>query len=149
MPMPQAEAEPSDRVRIHAARDEYMLRPLPGEDIYIRFKFIDNSRIVRDPDPTARKACWQAIGVSALALVLLALVLFPKVANTLAGYKLEALRAENRRLLEESRDLDYKRAQLMALPHLKELARQHNMVVPQAGQVVHMNGNGATVAMIQ
>src|ERR1700684_1012427 len=79
--------------RIHAARDPFLLRPLPGEELRIEFKVINNSRLVRQPDPKARGACWSAIGATALALVLLTGVLVPRLANTLAGYRLEALRA--------------------------------------------------------
>ncbi len=135
--------------RIHAARDPFLLRPLPGEELRIDFKIINNSRLVRQPDPKARGACWSAIGATALALVLLTGVLLPRLANTLAGYRLEALRAENRRLLDERRNLDLKEAELTAPQRLQELAQHQNMVVPQSSQVVHLNGKGdGTVAMI-
>jgi hypothetical protein len=90
--MPGAASATGQHARIHAARDQYMLRPLPGEDLYSHFKKIDNSRLVREPDPQARGACWSAIGATALGVMLLTGVLAPRVANTLAGYKLEARR---------------------------------------------------------
>jgi cell division protein FtsL len=137
--MPGAASATGQHARIHAARDQYMLRPLPGEDLYSHFKKIDNSRLVREPDPQARGACWSAIGATALGVMLLTGVLAPRVANTLAGYKLEALRNENRRLLDERRALDLQEAELTAPERLQELARRRNMVVPNSGQVVPLN----------
>jgi len=135
--------------RIHAARDPFLLRPLPGEDLRLEFKIINNSRLVRQPDPKARGACWSAIGATALTLVLLTGVLLPRLANTLAGYRLEALRAENRRLLEERRSLDLKEAELTAPQRLQELAQHRNMITPQSDQVVHLDGKAdGSVAMI-
>ena len=143
---------PAGHHRLHAARDPYLLRPLPGEDLRLEFKTINNSRLVREPDPKARGACWSAIGATAIALVLLTGVLAPRLANTLAGYKLEALRAENRRLLDERRNLELLEAELTAPQRLQELAQRQNMVVPQSSQVVHLDGQAAgssdAVAMI-
>jgi len=142
---------PSEHTQIHAARDPYMLRPLPGEDLRLEFKPINNSRLVRDPDPRSRGACWSAIATTAIALVFLAGVLAPRVLNTLAGMKLEALRGENRRLVDESIKLDLKVAELTSPQHLEELARHQNLVVPHANQVVHLNGPSSgdgNVAMI-
>ena len=76
-------------------------------------KPIDNSRLVREADPRARGACWSAIGVACVTLALLGTVLAPSVAGTLAGYKLESLRAEERTLLSEQRLLDEKEAELL------------------------------------
>ena len=36
------------------AADDYKLRALPNEDVYFYFKKIDNARVVREADPTAR-----------------------------------------------------------------------------------------------
>jgi len=135
--------------RIPPGRDPFALRPLPGEDLYMYTKTIDNSRIVPEPDPQARRNCWSAIGVAAVVLTLLTGVLAPSVANTLAGYKLEALRAENRRLLDERRELELQEAQLTAPERLQQLAVHRHMVAPQNGQVVNLNKpDGATVAMV-
>ena len=151
--MERAHAEPAPQTKLHAARDPYLLRPLPGEDLYnIHFKQVDNSRLVREPDPQARKTAWSAIGVAALAFLFVTGVLAPSVANTLAGYKLEALRSENRRLLDERRALQLQEAELVAPERLEQLAQHRNMVVPQSNQVVHLNGTpaaaDAAVAMI-
>lgn len=145
-------AEPESALHLHmpaVTRDPYALRPLPGEDLYMHVKSIDNSRIEPEPDPQARKTAWSAIGAASAAFVLLLCVLAPSVANTMAGYKLEALRAENRRLLDERRSLELQAAELTAPERLQQLAQHRHMVVPQSGQVVNLNkGDSAAVAMV-
>ena len=83
-----------------AQRDPYQLRSLPQDDLYFFCKRIDNSRLVREPDPRGRSACWSAIGAASLAVAILAGVLVPGAASRTAGYRLESLRAEERRLVE-------------------------------------------------
>ena len=148
-PAPPAPAA-DEQNRIHEARDPYLLRPLPGEDLRIEFKPINNTRLVREPDPRARGACWSAIAGTAIALVFLSGVLAPRLLNTLAGMKLEALRAENRRLVNEGRQLDLREAELTAPQRLEELAQHQHMVAPHSSQVVHLNGasGDGNVAMI-
>jgi len=125
------------------------LRPLPGEDLYLYTKKIDNSRLVREPDPQSRGACWSAIGAATVGLVLLTGVLAPSVANIMAGYKLEALRKEERVLLDERRTLDLEEARLTAPQRLEQLAARQNLVAPKAGQVVRLNNKSdSAVAMI-
>ena len=140
---------PSGPTRPPAGRDPFLLRPLPGEDLYIFTKNIDNSRIVPEPDPKSRGACWSAIAVAFAVILLLTGVLFPNLANTMAGYKLEALRVENRRLLDERRRLELQEAELTAPQRLQQLALHRHMVSPQNGQVVDLNHKGeSSVAMV-
>ena len=69
------------------ATQPFELRALPRqEDVFFFCKKIDNSRLVREPDPKAPKACWSAIGVAALAVALIGGVLLPNLMSTLAGY---------------------------------------------------------------
>jgi hypothetical protein len=127
------------------------LRALPHEDVFFYCKKIDNSRLVRDTDPQARGACWGAIGAACLAVALLTGVLAPSVASTLAGYKMEALRAEERRLLDERRTLELQEAALLSPGRLEKLARNQNLVTPQSGQVVRLDSNKpeSSVAMVK
>jgi len=135
---------------VRTARDPYLLRALPHEDVIFYSKKIDNSRLVREPDPRARGACWSAIGAAAVVLALLTSVLAPSVANTLAGYKLESLRAEQRRLLNERRVLDLQEAELLRPDRLEALAKGQNLVTPANGQVTHLEGKGeGKVAMVK
>lgn len=129
--------------------DPFQLRALPFEDVFCHCKTINNSRLVREPDPEARGFCWKTIGAAALLVASLGSVLVPSVAGTLAGYRLEALRAEERRLLDEKRVLELDEARLLNPVRLEELARKHQLVVPSPGQVVHLEGRDGTVAMMK
>jgi hypothetical protein len=144
---PQAQARPAQS---RAERDPYQLRALPQDNVFFFCKKIDNSRLVREPDPQAKSACWSAIGVATLAVAILAGVLVPGAASTISGYRLESLRAEERRLLDERRALDLQEAQLLSPERLEQLAQNQNLVTPKSGQVFHLEGNkpGAAVAMV-
>jgi cell division protein FtsL len=143
------EAAPGRKLApVRPERDPYRLRALPHEDVFFYSKKVDNSRLVREPDPRARGACWSAIGAACVVLALLTSVLAPSVASTLAGYKLESLRAEERRLQNERRMLALKEAELLSPDRLEAIARQHNLVTPGAGQVTHLEAKGdGAVAM--
>src|SRR2546427_8897590 len=86
--------------RVDVARgNPYLLRALPNEDIFFHTKRVDNSRLVREPDPRAKAECWSTVGaVCALAAVLIT-SLAPSVAGITAGYQIEALKQEGRRLI--------------------------------------------------
>jgi cell division protein FtsL len=131
-------------------RNPYALRALPQADVFFYCKKINNTRLVREPDPQARGACWSAIGVACVVLAAFAGVLAPTVANTLAGYKLEALRSEERHLLDERRSLELQEAELLSPDRLERLARNQNLVTPSSAQVVHLDGReDGAVAMVK
>jgi hypothetical protein len=131
-------------------RDPFQLRALPQEDVLFYCKKIDNSRLVREADPQARGACWSAIGAACFLLVVLTSVLVPNVASTLAGYKLQALRVEERQLLVEKRTLELEEAELLTPQRLETLAQGQNLVAPFPGQVVRLNAKGdSAVAMVK
>lgn len=131
-------------------RDLFQLRALPFEDVYFRAKKIDNSKLVREADPRAGGACWKVIGAACLMLALLGGVLAPSVANTVAGYKLESLRAESRKLADERRALDLQEAELLSPARLDRLAQGRHLVTPSASQVVHLDNTvESKVAMVR
>jgi len=145
-----AAAQPGRPAPVRAERDPYQLRALPHEDVFFYSKKIDNSRLVREADPRSRSACWSAIGAAGLVLVLLTGVLAPSVANTLEGYKLESLRAEQRRLLNDRQVLELKEAELLRPDRLETLAKRQDLVTPTTEQVVHLEGKGdSAVAMVK
>src|SRR5450759_3588029 len=125
--------------RMRAVRDPFQLRALPHEHLFLYNKRIDNSRLVREADPKSRGACWSAIGAASVLAVLLTSASAPSVTTT-AGYKLEALRIEERRLLEEHRGLDLQEAELLSPARLDRLAQQNNLVAPSSGQVFRLEG---------
>jgi len=134
---------------LRAERDPFQLRPLPHEDVFLFCKKIDNSRLVREADPQARGACWSAIGAASVAVLLLAILLAPSGAGTLAGYRLESLRAQERRLLTEQRVLELQEAGLLRPDRLEKLAKAQNLVTPASNQVMHLEAKGDTaVAMV-
>jgi hypothetical protein len=139
-------------VRLEATRTErgmYELRSLPMDDVMIYCKRIDNSRLVREADPRAGGACWTVIGAACLVLAFFTGVLAPNVANTVAGYKLEALRVESLTLANERRTLELQEAQLLSPERLDLLARGRNLVTPSANQVVHLDNKAdSKVAMV-
>jgi hypothetical protein len=136
---------------LRVEKDPYRLRPLPQEDVFFYCKKIDNSRLVREADPKSGGACWSAIGAAAIILALLTAMLAPSVANTLAGYKLEALKSEERRLVDEKRTLELRQAELLSPDRLERLAQRQNLVTPASTQVVRLDGNkpSAAVAMVK
>jgi cell division protein FtsL len=136
---------------LRVEKDPYRLRPLPQDDVFFYCKKIDNSRLVREPDPKSGGACWSAIGAAAIVLMLLTGVLAPSVASTLAGYKIESLKAEERRLLDERRTLELREAELLSPERLEKLAERQNLVTPKSGQVVRLDGNkpSGAVAMVK
>ncbi len=128
--------------------DPYRLRALPHEDVFFFCKTIDNSRLVREADPQARGACWTTIGAACVLLCAVTSVFIPAVAGTLAGYRLEALRQEERRLTDERRVLELEEARLLNPARLEELARGQRLVTPAPGQVIHLDGkNDSSMAM--
>jgi hypothetical protein len=130
-------------------RDPFRLRALPHDDVYFYSKRIDNSRLVREENPQARGACWSAIGAACVMLALLTTAFAPTAMTTLAGYKLEALHAEERRLMEERRNLDLQEAELLSPARLDQLARQNNLVTPSSNQLVHLDKPEGAVAMVK
>ena len=137
-------------VSVRTERDQFELRPFPMEDVFFYCKRIDNSRLVREDDPKAHGACWSAIGAAAAIVALLTGALVPSVANTVAGYKLEALRAEERKLIDERRNLDLEEARLLSPDRLEQIAQKHHLVTPKNDQVFHLDGKSeGTVAMMK
>jgi hypothetical protein len=132
--------ESSGRLRVEP--DPYMLRPLPGEDIFFYVKRIDNSRVVREADPRSRGAAWSAAAMMCLMAVLLTVSVAPRIANLFAGYRIESLRQEQQRLVDERQVLDVEEAKLLRLDRLEELARLRNLAPPKAGQLYDLEPKG-------
>ena len=130
--------------------DPFRLRALPHEDVYFFSKKIVNERVEREPDPREGRICFSAVGGACAVLAMLGVLLAPNVANRLAGYRLEELRAEQTRLLEERRGLDLSLAEALSQQNLDRLARERGLVVPAAGQVVPLQPKDeGSVAMVR
>jgi hypothetical protein len=131
------------------ALDKNQLRALPRENVFFYCKKIDNSRLVREADPRSANSCWSAIGGACVVVALLTGVLVPQLMGTLAGYKLEALRAEQRRLGDERHNLEWKEAELLNMNRLEKLAKDQNLTAPTPGQIVRLNGKDTSVALVR
>jgi hypothetical protein len=137
-PVQRTQAQAIGASRPRAERDQFQLRELPHESVYLYCKKIDNSRLIREADPKSRGACWGAIGAACVLAVLLTTAFAPTVGTTIAGYKLEELRIQERQLLEDRRVLDVQQAELLSPAHLDQLARENNLVEPSSWQVFHL-----------
>ena len=129
------------------ADDEFLLRAIPNEEIYLFVKDIDNGRVVRQADPNARGTCWRLILSGGLAVLLLIGVLLPSAAGRIAGYQLEALRQEQRRLLAERNALEIDEARLLSPERLDEIAQKLSLVDPAPQKVVYLDGKNGALAM--
>jgi cell division protein FtsL len=148
-PVPASATAARRPAAVRLEPDPFQLRALPLEDVFFHCKKIDNSRLVREPDPEARGACWSTIVAACLLVGTVGTVLAPSVGATLAGYRLEALKQEEQRLLNERRVLELEEARLLSPARLEELARKQQMVTPSPGQVVHLDGKDGAVAMMK
>jgi hypothetical protein len=129
----------AERTAIRAESDPFRLRALPNDDIYFFSKRIDNSRVVRQQDPSAGGDCWSAVGAAAVVLMLGVSVIAPHVGSVLAGYKLEALKQERQTLLDQRRELDVREASLLSPNRLHELAKAQNLTNPASDQIIHLD----------
>lgn len=124
---------------VRAESDPYRLRALPNDDIYLHWKRVDNSRIVRQTDPAAGTQCWSAVGAAGIVFMIGASIIFPLVGSVLEGYKIESLKQERQSLVDQSRALDVREAALLSPGRLNELAKAQNLTSPAANQIIHLD----------
>ena len=128
------------RPRFPGQEDPFEVPAFPNEDVYLYVKHIDNTRVLREADPAARKICWRLIGSSfAFAVVVIALLL-PSLNRLMAGYKMEALRQERQRLELDRASLELQETKLLSPARLEELARMQRFVDPAPEAVVYLDG---------
>ncbi|MEQ1887190.1 MAG: hypothetical protein ABL967_19160 [Bryobacteraceae bacterium] len=126
------------------------LRAFPNDDIYFYVKRHDNSRVVRQIDPKAGKVAWKMIGSVAAAAVLLICVLLPSAYGLLAGYQIQTLKEEAKRLDMERAALEMQEAKLISPERMERLAREQQFSDPDAQKVVYLESrDGSSVAMNQ
>jgi hypothetical protein len=138
-------AEAPARMREHM--DEFLVRAVPNEDVFLFTKTIDNTLVVREADPAARGACWRMIGSSVAAVAVVVGLLAPSLYGLLAGYRLEALKQEEQRLETMRAALELQEAKLLSPARLQALARVQRFVDPPPQNVVYLDGkSGRQVA---
>ena len=126
------------------------LRAFPNEDIYFFAKRIDNSRVVRQADPKAGRVCWKMIGSVGVAALLLIGVLLPSAYALLAGYQIQSLKEEARRLESQQASLELAEAELLSPARMEELARRQQFIDPEPQKVVYLDSkDGSSLALNQ
>src|SRR5580658_9550292 len=131
----------SSRTRVMENEDPFGIPRFPNEDVYLYIKHIDNSRILREVDPAARKVCWRLIGSSFAFAVLVIGLLLPSLNQLMAGYRMEALRQERQRLELDRASLELAETKLLSPARLEELARMQRFVDPAPEAVVYLDAN--------
>ncbi len=114
------------------------IRPFANEDIYFFVKRIDNSSVIRAADPAAERASWRMVGTAAAAAAFLIAVLIPKAYGVLDGYKIQALRQEQRNLVGERAALELEEAHLMSPERMAVLAKEQKFVDPSGDSIVYL-----------
>jgi len=136
---PKNVEQPAPRSRVLEEADPYEVPPFPNEDVYLYVKRLDNSRVLRESDPAARKVCWRLIGSSfAVAVVVIGLLL-PTLYGLIAGYRMEALRQERQRLELDRASLELAEAKLLSPARLEELAKIQQFIDPAPQKVVYLD----------
>jgi len=124
------------------------VRAFANEDIYFFVKRIDNSRVVRQADPQAGGVCWKMIGSVGAAALLLIGVLLPSAYGLLAGYQIQSLREESRRLAGQQASLELQEAKLLSPERMEELARIQQFIDPAPQKVVYLDSkDGSSLAL--
>src|SRR6185312_9220274 len=106
-------------------------------EIYFN-KAIDNSRLVKVADPRrAREIAMFTIAVGVLFSFIM-IYAWQHLSSIEYGYKIEAQKIERDALLEQNRALRLEEASLRDPERIEQLAARMGLVVPQAGQVMHL-----------
>jgi hypothetical protein len=137
------QAAPRTRVLEH--EDPFEVPAFPNEDVYFYIKRINNAHVLREADPAARRACWKLIGSSLVIAALVIGLLLPGLYGLVAGYRLEALRQEQNRLMLDRATLEYQESKLLDPARLEELAKMQQFVDPEPTKVVYLDGKSDTV----
>ena len=102
-------------------------------------KHLDNSRLVKTPDPVRTRHMRL---FSAAVTVLFSLVMFYGLQHFYAiegGYRVELEKQALDQLREENRQLRLSEAQLTEPDRIDRMARELGLMEPQPGQVIHPN----------
>ena len=119
--------------------DPYQLRPLPCEDVYFFTKRIDNSRVVRETDPAARRRCWRTAAMSLASALLIMVLILPDALGMIAGYQISSLERERERLANRKAVLQAEEARLLSPEQLQLWAVELGLVDPGPKHVVYLD----------
>ena len=114
-------------------------RYMPGAPEIYFHKAIDNSRLVRTPDP-ARKREMSIFAATVVICFLMSLVYLCQHCSSIEyGYKIEDLRARRDQMADVNRTLKLEEATLKDPERITALAREMGMALPAVGQVQRMD----------
>jgi hypothetical protein len=130
-----------------AEADRYRMRNLPGDNIYLFSKRIDNSRLVREAEPGARTDCWSAIATVTLLAVMLGTAVTPRIGGILSGIQAEKLKTDQQELLTKRRMLEIQEARILSQANLDQFAAKRSLVTPVPGQEQHLQPHDSALAM--
>lgn len=140
-------ADAGNEALLEAGDEQFSVRSIPAEEMYLFVKDIDNSRVVREADPKASGAAWRLIMTGGMIVTLLVGVLLPSAYGKIAGYRIENLRAERTRLLTEKSALEVEEQALLSPERLQYLADQQKLVDPGPHKFVYLDGKTGAIAM--
>ena len=118
--------------------EEFKLRSLPNEDVYLFTKRIDNSRVVRQADPKARARDWKVLGGGTAVAILAIIVSLPAAYGLIAGYQLSRLQVENEQLRAEQSRLRVEEARVGSAKNLQGWADAQNFVAPASDRTLYL-----------
>lgn len=118
--------------------EEFKLRSLPNEDVYLFTKRLDNSRVIRQADPGARAQDWKVVGGASFAAIALICMLLPSAYGLMAGYQVSQLYLENQKLRSERARLEVQEARLLSAERLQELAKMQDFIDPAPERTVYL-----------
>jgi cell division protein FtsL len=114
-------------------------RYMPGAPEIYFHKAIDNSRLVRTPDPV-RKREMSIFAATVVICFLMSLVYLCQHCSSIEyGYKIEDLRARRDQMADVNRTLKLEEATLKDPERINALAREMGMALPAVGQVQRMD----------
>jgi cell division protein FtsL len=142
-----ARTDAAETVDARVVSEACKLRPLPNEDVFFFTKKIDNSRVLRQADPTARARDWKLVGGAGIAAVVLIALLLPSAYGLMAGYQLSQLQQENQKLMTERARLEVEESSLVSTGRLKELADSQAFIDPAPEQTVYLNKADGSLAL--
>jgi len=129
------------------AADQYRMRGLPGDNIYLFSKRIDNSRLVREADPKTRTDCWSAIVTATVLAVMLGTAVTPRIGGILSGIQAEKLKNDQQDLLLRRRMLEIQEARALSQSNLDQVAVRRKLLTPAPGQEQHLQPHDSALAM--
>jgi cell division protein FtsL len=106
-------------------------------------KNIDNSRLVKVPDPARAQQMRVFFNAVSILFVLIMIYGLQHSSATERGYRIESEKQQLEQLREDNRQLRLSEAQLTEPGRIDRMAREMGLAEPQPGQIVHPAAAGS------